>query len=187
MKALVDVDGVVSDFVGGLLSRLDEAGQDHGIDIETLGPRHMFDYMSPAVEQVAHDIVSSSGFASNLPVIKGAVDGVNNLINLGYKVVFVTAPWKPSKTWCYDRHWWLRQHFPSECDIIFTSAKEHVVGDILIDDYLPYLVKWTLAHPSKKGLVYDQPWNRDVGKQHMRVNWSSLPSLLGDGLGYDVT
>lgn len=187
MKILLDVDGVVSDFVGGLLSQLDDAGLAHGIDINALGPRHLFDYMTPGVDEIAHGMVTANGFATLLPVIAGAQEGVNNLIELGYKVVFVTAPWKPSRTWCADRYDWLRANFPHECDVIFTSAKEHVLGDVLIDDYVPYITKWNLAHPSKRAFVYDAPWNRNVDRSLMRVCWSSIPSLLGDGLGWDIT
>jgi len=178
MIVLMDVDGVVADFVGGVLNELHDRGIAKDKDLVSIGPRHMFDYLSDEEAVVARQIINAPGFAQRLGTVPGARYGVEQLVSMGFQVVFLTAPWDDSPTWCYDRTKWLEAMFPYDCSIIFTHAKWHVKGDLFLDDYLPNLVKWDMAN-SGKAFLFNTQGNQDLDSPFMRTSWGGLPLYLG--------
>jgi 5'(3')-deoxyribonucleotidase len=80
---------------------------------------------------------SQYGFFVNLPVIQGAVDAVNALMqSKTYEVYILTAPSARNPLSYTEKRVWIEQHFGDEFveKLIICSNKGLLKGDYLIDD-----------------------------------------------------
>ena len=57
-----------------------------------------------------------------------------------------------------DKVAWCRAHLP-DVPVIVTDDKTQVHGDVLVDDWLPYVDRWQRQWPSGLAIVPAQPWN----------------------------
>ena len=181
-RVLLDVDGVLADFIGEALA----------IANDLLGCAfrrehvHSFDFttalgLTPyAAAAVKRRIGSTPGLARSLDVYPGAIAGVRRLRQIA-DVYIVTSPWNSNPTWTHDREVWLRRHFaiPSE-KVIHTSAKHVCVGDVLVDDRTETCVAWRDAHPAGITVQWMTPHNRRDGWDgHSASSWDELVELVG--------
>jgi len=167
MRVLVDVDGVLADFVGAYLC---VASDEY---FRATGNARLFsrdevtdwDICSGLgigeIRDAVNSRVSAPGFANSLDTIDPMVQMVNNLIaEESGEIVFVTSPWKSSPTWKRDRLAWLECHFgDAGRNVIFTGEKYGVRGDIMIDDRYENLVSWKSENPNGVAIIASQPWN----------------------------
>lgn len=185
---LLDVDGVLADFVSGFLSVANKLVGTH------YKPEDVKEYSMtnlPGLKAKSYEIWSQcqqEGFALKLPVFKGAVEAVQMLQRLG-EVFVVTAPcWSPrvedlqdlpdgvlsdveylregiydqGRTWSFDRARWLSKHFGIEPDqVISTHAKHVIEGNVLIDDSPEKILSWATRHPRRLGILFTQPYNEN--------------------------
>lgn len=170
MIALVDVDGVLADFVGHVLVRMkEECGCT--LKFEDIGEKHMYTQFSEEERTIADRLISAPDFAYELPAIVTGMLGLTVLRKIGYHVVFVTAPWTKSPTWCYDRRRWLVDWFGAgERDVIFSNRKEIIAGDLFIDDYPRHVEAWKESNPNDMGFLLSQPWNGE----HAGWSWEEI-------------
>ena len=166
MKFLSDVDGVAADFVQRVL---DVTGSP--LRPEDITQWDVLGMLSVEQREDAIEAMSSPTFWASLEVLDGAKRGVDHLVGLGHELVWVTSPWDSCPGWDVARRGWLREHF-GEHDVIITSAKHHVVGDVFIDDKPKHVVDWQKAHPDKRAFLYDAPHNR--GTSLPRVTWDQM-------------
>jgi len=108
----VDMDGVVADF--------DSVAKNH--------PNSDTKSLSEIAKEIDFSI---------LQPMPGAIDAVNELVNMGHNVYFAsTAPWDNPNSWTQKRIW-IGQYFPQlRKRLILTAHKNLLKGDILIDDHL---------------------------------------------------
>lgn len=180
MKILLDVDGVLADFIELTFRVLRDLGgpsltHAHVTRFEILSfmPEEFRDRMKAAW--------AAPGFCSSLPLIEGSAEGVQKLRELG-DVVFVTSPMH-TPYWHWERHQWLKEHLSSDGrDIVFANRKGHVVGDVLIDDRLDNLLEWQKAHPQGTPVLWSVPhYARGVDLPPGIIsidNWSDLTDLI---------
>lgn len=101
----------------------------------------------------------SDGFYSKLKPIDGAIETINQLVDLGYNVYFLSSPEVMSTTCHSDKNAWIKKHFGDKFakKLILTNDKTLVGAkgsiNILIDD-LP-----------QKGIVSNPNW-----KQILKLN-----------------
>jgi 5'(3')-deoxyribonucleotidase len=180
MDILVDVDGVVADLVTPILERVNKATNssvkyDDITKFYFLDPKHKI--LTKEQSEVARASFSEPGLVESLSVIPGSQEGIQKLRDLGHDIIWVTSPWKESKTWCWERTRWLKEHFDTHSDdIIFASRKEKIPGKVFIDDRVKNVEAWQ----SKMGgaaLLYDQPWNQDCNKVK-RFTWQNIDGLI---------
>lgn len=158
---LLDVDGVLADFISGALANLKrlfdiDGKHDHVINwhFETC-----FGLTSAQAKQL-HDSWTEPGFCAGLPPYVGAVDGVNALREYA-NVYPLTAPFN-SVPWVSERDAWLGKHFGfSRKAITHTEAKYLVKGDVFVDDKTEHVIAWQAAHPQGVGILWAQPYNVD--------------------------
>ena len=107
----------------------------------------------------------------------GAVTCISKLVTYKRIVYIVTAShFTPSLGYKIKRTLsWFNPIIINEDNIIVTSQKNQIKGDVLIDDGLHNLYKFDGI-----GIVYNQPWNRD-NNQFIRIHdWGEAIKTLDD-------
>lgn len=181
--ALVDVDGVLADFVKDYLElvavvtgRRYPAEQVTHFDIGvSLG---LTTAQAAAVKRALGDC---RNFAADLEPYAGAIEGMAALRSVA-DVYIVTSPWNSNPTWTYDREGWLKRNFDiPHMDVIHGSAKHLIDGDLFIDDKTSAVVAWQLAHPLGHGVQWQTPYNRlDEYTGPSTCNWDQVVAWAKD-------
>lgn len=153
---LLDVDGVCADFTG-MVRRLVK-----GMGGQMPWPVTQWGFIK--------------GSWMDMEPIPGARGVVEAFRRAGHRVVFVTAPWESCVEWAYARTSWLKHEMGADPrDVVITSAKELVRGDVFVDDKIENVAAWREEdYPGRlRGYLWDAPYNRKgaVAK--------SLPRITG--------
>lgn len=180
-RALVDCDGILSDFIGGALATLNELydtsfQREHVTEFDFTKALGM---SAPAAAAAKRAIGSAVGFARHLDVYPGAIDGMRRLHDIA-EVYVVTSPWNSNPTWCHDREAWLDRHFGiPHARVIHTSAKHLIAGDVLVDDKTSTCEAWRAAWPSGTAVQFGTPHNRrDAWDGARAANWDELIEIV---------
>lgn len=152
---LLDVDGVIADFCGGVDLFAAQIGAPASEwlhwKLEDNFPEH---------KQAILEAVRAVGFAYRLPEVPLAVEAVRKLLAAGcVRVVFVTAPMSGSATWCSERVQWLEERF-GPVEIVFASKKDLIKGDLFVDDNPDNVRSWWDANPTAKAYLVRRPYNK---------------------------
>lgn len=185
MRILLDCDGVLSNYVEHLIFELNAAmGTNHT-------PGDVYEWEVYDALEVPENIrarmellVQQPGFCAGLPEIPVAAEAMKCLRASGHSLYCVTAPFI-GNNWMHERRDWLRRHMGfHRKQVIFCYDKEVTQGDVLIDDKVDNLLKWSATNPEGTAILFEQPWNRnDPHWDGIRVdNWPDLVALLD---GYD--
>lgn len=164
---LLDVDGVLCDFVAGVMRSVATCSDERAdlSDWDFLGK------LSPHAKRAYLADSAKPGFCYGLDPLPGAVEGVQALRDDGHDLVAVTAPLLHCPTWEGERREWLRHHFGfSARDVVFTSRKDLVHGDVLVDDKPAHITDWSLRW-GKCGVLWAQPYNSDKDCQGSAFAW----------------
>jgi 5'(3')-deoxyribonucleotidase len=159
---LLDVDGILADFVGAaLLALRAESGLVYSRD--DIYTWEVFDSLPAAAQEHKHQVYEllkgRLGCFSMRPY-DGAKEGVRRLQELA-EVVIVTSPFPDSDFWMSEREKWLKSHFGITRErIIHTCSKHHVKGDFLVDDKTSHVLKWAECHPQGRALLWDMTYNK---------------------------
>lgn len=154
MRILLDVDGVIADFVGAICYELDNRYVP-----EDFKEPSMLEAMSPWDQNRFEQLSRMEGLCESIEPYDDAKSFVEELHELG-EVYAVTKPWK-ARTWAWERMNWLEDRFGIQRDrIIFTGQKHLVRGDVLIEDNAENLNSWHLHTDGGIALLLDRPWNR---------------------------
>jgi 5'(3')-deoxyribonucleotidase len=173
-RVLLDVDGVVADFVQLMVNAVRNL---NFCDIPINWRPTKWDVakelkLTDKQEDEVYDVLRLPGSAKMLLPFPGAVEGVKRIASM-FDVAFVTTPVEGSQTWCFDRTEWLITHFGEELGNrwVFTDHKYLVFGDFLVDDKpencLEFKRAWPMCVPLRwlspgmsiqKGLVHVSTW-----------------------------
>jgi 5'(3')-deoxyribonucleotidase len=182
---LVDVDGVLCDFIGGVLPLV---GSITGRTVKHADV-HCFDFckalgLSPDhARAVKRHISEVPGWWQHLSPLPGAVEGVARLREIG-EITIVTSPWNSCRTWLHDRETWLKKHFDiPHADVIATAKKWMVDGDIFVDDRSDTLEKWDAARIARGrpcgAIQWATPHNRaEKWNGHSTNDWGELIRIV---------
>lgn len=183
LRILCDVDGVIADWLGKVLEtaqaicgrtlRHDEVTS--WLRIENLSNRLG---MTKEQRRSLYDALAAPGFCSSFEILGDRL--LHNLIHNGNEVLYVTIPWKSSKTWCHDRWRWLLRHgFTDDTDsIIQVPNKKYIWGDVMIDDKPENIHGWTKEWGGGIGLLWDQPWNQHDTQLTRVRSWIEVHNIL---------
>ncbi len=183
-RVLLDVDGVLADFVGGYLGLLEST---LGIVAKPEDITH-FDIgaslrLTPdQASTMKRAIGSCEGFARCLAVCPDAAFGVRELERIA-DVYIVTSPWNSNPTWTHDREHWLLANFGIKSNrVTHTSAKHICHGDFLVDDKTSALVDWMAdGGKGRAGVAvqWETPHNRLDGWMGPSTNrWGELVEMV---------
>jgi 5'(3')-deoxyribonucleotidase len=146
MRILMDVDGVLADFLSPCLAIINRLTRSKRT-LSELTSWNIFESLKipqEIIEQVYREM-KEPGWCHQLPVQDGAVDGIRRL-QRSAEVYAVTSPMS-GPTWVHERTLWLERHFPDLAGVIHTEEKHCVAGDVLVDDKTSTLTRWRECHP----------------------------------------
>lgn len=158
MRILLDMDGVVVDFMGPWLEMYNHLTNE-GVELDQIKSMKTRKWVGDPMTLMR--IKDSVGFVRNLPPKDGAIDGVKELIKLGHEIVFVSNGTN-CPTSGHEKRDWLKYHFHKEwqyAPLVLTYHKHLVRGDCLLDDNPKNLEK---LHSSTTPLLWHYSYNSDV-------------------------
>ncbi len=174
-RILLDVDGVLADFVSETLGYLRRTWKlDYTADDITQWDICESLKLPVHVQEALKRRWRTIGFCAALEPYAGAKDFVRQLREIG-PVICVTSPMNDSRTWASEREQWLVNHFGFRLEeVVSIRDKSIVSGDVMIDDSAVNLL--TTIAPTR--ILFDRPWNRaDVALQFTRAH--SYQEILG--------
>jgi 5'-nucleotidase len=168
---LLDCDGILFDFVGAFLGKIEEQ---HGIHYDRDSVTE-FDFSNlPDWNKGFWGLCQLGGFASTPGCIfPGAVEGVNALREIA-DVEVCTSPYKGSLTWVGERDLWLKQYFNfSPSDVHYTHKKHLMRADYLVDDRAENAEQFPGT-----GVLWTRSYNRHSGHPVRVRSWDELIQVV---------
>jgi hypothetical protein len=152
-RVLIDLDGVVRDFVGSLIRVYNRVHPEH--QVQPVNSRQLEDFfpIGPAIYRFMEP-----GFAEEIiqdaRPYPGALEALNHWKN-EYEIVVVTSQPDVIKASTYI---WIGKHDLPTNEVHITYQKSKVAGLALLDDFTDNLQEF--ADSGRLAVCLDQPWNQ---------------------------
>jgi 5'-nucleotidase len=180
LTVLVDMDGVMADFDGGMTSHL----RDNYPEIPILDRRQHFYFIDdyPEYAEIIRSIEEEPGLFESLPVIDHALEGWQRVIDLGFHGRVCSRPLARNSACVAEKINWLRRELVREFgeyvveEAIFTAQK-YLPDAVANFDDQPKIKLAELA--SWQHIIFDQQYNDGVPGVRL-FGWldQDLPELL---------
>ncbi len=185
------MDGVLADFVGGTRQLFMAAYPDVALPIPAVPDYFIYnDYPLP-YRAAAREIPGQAGFSASLPLMPGAIEGWERLLELRCQPRICSTPQPPevTPTAVADKQAWLEEHFVPRFGnwvletAIFTADKHKVPAPVLVDDkppkFMPAITPW-------KHVVFGSGYiQTELTSEHLHLpNWhdENLPAIIAAAL-----
>jgi 5'-nucleotidase len=159
MIILVDMDGVVADFLPTLLEQYNYLTNEN-VPLDRIKSNKTFKWVGDAI--LCRKLIETPGFIRGLPPLDGAQEAIERLHGQGHDIVFVSNGTN-CPTSGHEKRDWLKFYFskvwPQKVPLILTSDKWRVRGDVILDDDPKNLIH---LDPTTKGLLFSTSYNADV-------------------------
>lgn len=154
---LVDLDGTLADFDGGMKSELVKLMSPG----ETMPPEgEEWDESQPWLKARRDLIKRQPGFWRNLLVIHDGIRVLSMAQRLKFQPMVLTkGPFKTTGAWT-EKVDWCRDHIP-DVPVTVTEDKGLVYGRVLFDDWPAYALRWLEWRPRGLVVMLEHPWNKD--------------------------
>lgn len=184
---LIDVDGVLADFVTPFLRYINEVlGSSWTKDDITEHDIEDCFGLSYEERNEVRMHIDRMRMARTLAPLPGAVEAMKRLSESAH-ILFVTASLTSSQTWEWDRRAWLTDLFGEGWGkkAQFVKDKWAFQGDIFIDDSPSNVEKWATYNRwnhDKTPIIWDQWYNADFNEKDFPAvvrsnNWGYVESL----------
>ncbi len=154
-----DVDGVVADLFASWLAKYNKDYND------TLTPDKITEwdvslFVKPECGEKIYDYLRHGDLYDEVPVIEGALEGVEELRMLGHRVVFVTTCVKemtdPKWNWLEKRGFLPHGRYNQD-DLVIAADKLLVDAQLLIDDRAKTVVRW-VNDKGKRAILFQSSY-----------------------------
>lgn len=179
-RLLLDIDGVVANFLEPCLKIVNDimgSTYTHDDVKQWDFMRGQFGMTQQQIDEV-YKRMYVEGFCINIPLYKGAKEGVTALQEIA-DIYPVTAslggPW-----WAFEREKWLLAHlgFPPT-RVVSTTMKFLCNGDILVDDRTQNCADWQTEYPYGVAIRWERPNNAGDPWDGLRAsNWDTLYGIV---------
>lgn len=156
MRLLVDMDGVVVDYLSAALGCINEVCN------TTYTPKDVqsYDLRKLLPDKIKDDfqyLLSNWIRFDELDPIPGSIETLEKLREAGHEIVLVSAAERDSHT---EKLTWVGQNLPwlTDHDVIFTHQKSLIRGDVLLDDHPRHLMQFHATGGT--AVCFDQPYNQ---------------------------
>lgn len=188
LRILLDQDECIADCVGYWLKELN---QRYNLSVKK---EHIHDWkisktlgLEKLTEEELYAPMEEPGFFRKLDIIPQSRQAIWHMTELGWEIILVTSlpdrMYNPGQK-INDKMLWLATHFHEIIDlknIVVTSRKDLVQGDILIDDAPHNLT--TYPGPT---LAFDRPWNQEVNANLRSNYWPEIPGMIARYFNVDI-
>lgn len=169
--ALVDMDGTLADFDGGMQKFMTSIGSPE----EIAAGRHYFQEQDNEPEHIRERrrlIKRQPGFWSGLPPLELGMAVFEHMRRLDFQISILTKAPKHNEPAWSEKVVWCNKHLPMEDGIgmFIGTEKRLVYGKVLFDDWPKYITPWLKRRPRGLVLMPGQPWNEGA--------FSDLPNVI---------
>lgn len=183
---LVDVDGVAADLYTPWVSWYRDKYDHPEFRVDHITGWNIQEFVKPECGREIFDWLHLPGIYDSVPVIEGALEGVQAIRDMGHRVVFVTATnlhQNGQKLLWLARHGFLALDYGTHSkDYVECHSKGLIRGDVLIDDGVHNITDWEQAQTGSKSkvaaILFDQPHNRNAGMFLRGYGWKAVPGLI---------
>ena len=172
---LVDLDGICADLFTPWLEQynnLFRSGKapvkiEDITDLDILKTKNVNGHIYKVI-----DGKTTPNFFRTLKPLDGAIDAIKAIKKADHNLVILSAPSKDINSWS-DKIYWIRENLgiKSNKNIILTSSKHMVSGDVLIDDNPKNIAGWLETNPNGVAVQINWPWNKDSKAQIKADGW----------------
>ncbi len=172
-RLVLDVDGVVADFLGHTIATLE------GLPPEFQDREHytLWDIsksLPPEFRPRLAALWNRPGWCRSIPRLPDIPD----FLSWGVEVTWATAPMVTSPYWVPERADWIREQF-GYGELIFARDKSEAPGDVMVDDKPENVLDWARKHQNGQAFLWDASYNREFvveGGQNVRrtSSWSEV-------------
>lgn len=178
LTVLIDMDDVIEDLLGAWVQALNTR---FGTDVkaEDISSWEIKDYFPSLTEEQVFEPLNDEEFWRNVKPKPGAEKYIKEILNDGHEVYVVTA--SHPETISHKLNNVLFKYFPylSYKDVIITSHKQMIRGDILIDDSPVNLVGGRY-----QGILMDMPHNRSFKAGRHKIfrakDWAEIYDIVDE-------
>lgn len=157
-RFLLDIDGVCADFLGSALPVIERVSGKRYAP-EDFPTWDLWDVVPHEHKTPCYNAFKAPGFCAGIAPYPGTKEGVRRLRAVASVHVLTSPIHGPH--WYYERVEWCVRHLGLKPkDVTQTGEKEHVRGDMLLEDKPSAVAWWAARHPKGIGLLWDQPYNR---------------------------
>ena len=177
MLVLVDQDQTLADFGDGFDRRFLAAHPDAPLAPRAEATSYWIEDSYPAEwHQRIREVVTWPGFFRDLPLLPGAREAMEQMLDDGHDVRICTAPVRSYRHCVREKYEWVEEHLGLHWTerMIVTRDKTLVTGDVLIDDK-PEVVG-ALSTPTWTHTYYGTGYNRHLPGRHL--DWSTWREVL---------
>lgn len=177
MIILVDQDNVLADLNQGMLTGWREKYPDKPyIPLEQITEFYFHHNYPIEYKKQLDDISQAPGFVRFLPPIKGSIEALTEMEEMGNEVFICTSPLSHYENCVKEKYEWVENHLSRDWTkkLILTKDKTLVSGDILIDDKSDIT---GVKKPDWKHILYDKPYNKSVNGK-LRITWDNWKEIL---------
>jgi 5'(3')-deoxyribonucleotidase len=179
---LVDLDEVLAGFNTAVTQKLVATYPDLTTIVDRSSHNVIRNYPGE-YRDVIKSIIYEPGFFESLPLYDGAIEGLNQLIELGYDPQIASAPLPDEPRSIVEKRAWIESNlvpvFGSRILALahITLDKHLIDASVLIDDRpsIPYseIAPW-------KQVLFTQPYNKDIETNYRLDGWfdPDLPHTL---------
>ncbi|HNC31944.1 MAG TPA: hypothetical protein PKX08_18170 [Cyclobacteriaceae bacterium] len=151
--ALIDLDGTLCDYQEMMSKRL--------LELREPSDNPEDELVEPPPQYILNrrqKIMTSPGFWISLRPIFAGIQLANLLTELKFDTYVLTKGPKNNPTAWSEKFEWCRIHVP-HLKVIVSENKSLVYGDVLVDDWLPYVTQWQQRFVNGFVIIPRQPWN----------------------------
>lgn len=182
MKIAVDIDGVLADQVGAVLSVIEK---EYGLKYlkSDVNCAHWTFSGGEIWSEIAR-LLANREYTMNVPLIEGSQEGIEQLADHD---VFVVTARRPNSEDATKQ--WLSTYFPCLTEYYHarTGLKHNIPSDVLIDDLDMNIVEFVKSEPNRRGILFEHPWSingTDIENYSDRVHycaeWKSVVRAIND-------
>jgi 5'-nucleotidase len=167
---LIDLDNTIADLDCAVKKRMEEKHP----EIEW-PPRTEFEYHT-SITQETRNILQEPGLFLSLPIIKDAVESIQEMKDEGYQIFFCSSSVSQYDPCVKEKFQWIDKYFGKDATrrLIIAKDKTLICGDYLIDDKIQTGV---VEFPMWKQIIFHQPYNTQYHGLRME-NWKDWRSVI---------
>ncbi len=178
MIILIDQDGPLADFQRGFLKKWRARfPKEFFVPIHKRKNFYVRDDYPEDLRDKVETIYCEPEFYLNLQPVKGGIEAINIMLELGHDVRICTSPLSRYENCVLEKYQWIEKYFGRDFTkrMILSKDKTIIRGHFLIDDR-PIIKNTEKAE--WEHIIYDTPYNRSIESKR-RLTWKNWRNTLG--------